>query len=290
MTNRLPLWVRKPETHFEALHEIKRDMRSHGLHTVCEAARCPNIHECFHRGTATFLILGEACTRRCGFCAVAGRSSPGPVDPGEPLSVARMASGMGLRHVVITSVTRDDLMDGGSLHFALTVQAVRRALPDARVEVLTPDFGGDQKAAALVLDAGPHIFSHNMETVARLYPRGRPQADYQRSLDVLRFARRHSPTVLTKSGMMAGLGEEPGEVETLLRDLREAGVGIVTIGQYLRPSRHNLPVASYVPPGQFDAWRRYGLALGFRTVLSGPMVRSSYLAEAIGGQAAEAAC
>ncbi len=275
---RLPLWLRKPETHFEALHEVKDGLRRLGLHTVCESAHCPNIHECFQSGTATFLILGDVCSRRCGFCAVpAGK--PAPPDPEEPANVARMARDLGLRHVVVTSVTRDDLADGGSLHFSRTVRALRDTLPEATIEVLTPDFQGDPEAVRRVIEARPQVFNHNVETVQRLYPRVRPQADYGRSLEVLRMARRFWPEMVTKSGLMLGLGEEQNEVECVLRDLRRAGVDIVTIGQYLRPSRRNLPVVSHVPPEQFESWKRLGLAMGFREVASGPLVRSSYMAE-----------
>ena len=189
MEPHLPEWLRTGRTHFPSLHVLKQDLRSLHLHTVCESARCPNIHECFHRGTATFLILGDICTRKCGFCAIPAAKRLPPLDPEEPAHVARMAASMGLRHVVITSVNRDDLADGGSLHFAETVRAVRRELPQARIEVLTPDFCGDLDAVARVLDSGPDIFNHNMETVARLYRRVRPQADYRQSLDVLRFAK-----------------------------------------------------------------------------------------------------
>jgi lipoic acid synthetase len=283
---RLPEWARKSRTDFEALNRVKRGLRLLNLHTVCESARCPNIHECFHRGAATFLILGERCTRGCGFCAVA-KGNPAKhdmrLDPTEPANVARMAAEMKLRYVVITSVNRDDLPDGGSRHFAETVREVRRALPQARVEVLTPDFCGDHDAVARVLDAGPHVFNHNVETVPRLYRRVRPQADYRQSLDVLAFARRYSETVLVKSGFMVGLGETEEEVRALLRDLRAAGVDVATIGQYLQPTRRNLPVAAFIEPRQFEAYREYGLALGFRMVFSGPLVRSSYMAEAVSG-------
>src|SRR3984893_4147602 len=186
---RLPEWLRKPRTHFESVHQLKSEFRKLNLHTVCESARCPNMHECFDRGTATFMILGNLCTRGCGFCSVPKSRHPGPLDPEEPAHVARMAADMRLRHVVITSVNRDDLADGGSGHFSMTVRAVRTALPEARIEVLTPDFQGDLAAVARVLDAGPHIFNHNMETVQRLYGRVRPQADYRQSLDVLRYAK-----------------------------------------------------------------------------------------------------
>ncbi len=283
---RLPEWARKTRTDFESLNRVKRGLRLLNLHTVCESARCPNIHECFHRGAATFLILGERCTRGCGFCAVP-KGSPARhdmrLDAAEPANVARMAAEMKLRYVVITSVNRDDLEDGGSRHFAQTVREVRRALPQARVEVLTPDFCGDHDAVARVLDAGPHVFNHNVETVPRLYRRVRPQADYRQSLDVLAFARRYSESVLTKSGFMLGLGEAEEEVRALLRDLRAAGVDVATIGQYLQPTRRNLPVAAFIDPRQFDAYRDCGLALGFRMVFSGPLVRSSYMAEAVSG-------
>jgi lipoic acid synthetase len=290
---RLPEWVRTPGSHFDSLHTLKSGLRTLGLHTVCESARCPNIHECFHRGTATFMILGNRCTRGCGFCSVP-KDSPERhdmrLDPDEPANVGRMAASMQLRHVVITSVNRDDLADGGSHHFAATVREVRQALPEARVEVLVPDFCGDEAAVACVLDAGPHVFNHNMETVARLYRRVRPQASYRQSLDVLRFARRRCPEVLTKSGLMAGLGETHAEVEALLRDLRGVAVDIATIGQYLQPARRNLPVAEYVKPRRFLAWRDYGLSIGFKAVFSGPLVRSSYMADQVTEEARRERC
>src|SRR3954447_16548857 len=242
---RLPEWARKSHTHFESLNQLKSGFRRLNLHTVCESARCPNIHECFHRGAATFMILGNYCTRGCGFCSVP-KANPAKRDlrlhPAEPANVARMAAEMQLKYVVITSVNRDDLPDGGSHHFAETVREVRRALPRSRIEVLTPDFCGDMEAVARVLDAGPDVFNHNMETVPRLYKRVRPQANYRQSLDVLAFARRHRPAVMTKSGFMVGLGETAEEVTQLLRDLREHDVDIATIGQYLQPKRRNLPV------------------------------------------------
>ena len=285
---RLPEWARKTRTHFESLNRLKRGLRQLNLHTVCESARCPNIHECFHRSAATFMILGNRCTRGCGFCSVP-KGNPEKhdmrLDPSEPANVARMAREMALRYVVITSVNRDDLPDGGSRHFADTVLAVREALPEARVEVLTPDFCGDLNAVACVLDARPHVFNHNMETVPRLYARVRPQADYRQSLAVLAFARRYSPGVLTKSGFMVGLGETEAEVQELLADLRAAGTDVATIGQYLQPTRRNLPVAAYIAPGQFAAYRDYGLSLGFRMVFSGPLVRSSYMADEVSREA-----
>lgn len=285
---RLPEWLRKSEAHFESVNLLKADLRRLNLHTVCESARCPNIHECFHRGAATFMILGDACTRGCGFCSVP-KLSPAKhgmrLNPEEPANIARMASAMNLRYVVITSVNRDDLSDGGSHHFAQTVAEVRRALPAARVEVLTPDFCGDLNAVARVLDAGPHVFNHNVETVPRLYRRVRPQADYEQSLRVLSFARHHRADVMTKSGFMVGLGETTEEIEQLLRDLRRAEVDVATIGQYLQPTRRNLPVTAYIVPKQFDAYRDYGLSIGFKMVFSGPLVRSSYMADLVSEEA-----
>ena len=291
---RLPEWARRSRTHFESLNRLKSGFRALNLHTVCESARCPNIHECFHRGAATFMILGNWCTRGCGFCSVP-KGNPEKrdmrLDPAEPANVARMAAGMKLRYVVLTSVNRDDLEDGGSRHFAETVREVRRALPEARVEALTPDFNGDLEAVARVLDAGPHVFNHNMETVARLYRRVRPQAGYRQSLKVLSFAARaQRRTRLTKSGFMVGLGETEEEVRELLRDLRDAGTDVATIGQYLQPTRRNLPVAAYIEPRQFDAYRDYGLSLGFKMVFSGPLVRSSYMADAVSEEALRQPC
>ncbi|HVW11399.1 MAG TPA: lipoyl synthase [Bryobacteraceae bacterium] len=288
---RLPEWTRRGETHFESLNTLKRELRARNLHTVCESARCPNIHECFHRGAATFMILGNLCTRGCGFCSVPKgnpRIHDMRLDPHEPANVARMAAEMKLRYIVITSVNRDDLDDGGSVHFAETVREVRQALPSARVEVLTPDFDGNLDAVARVLDAGPHVFNHNMETIPRLYRRVRPQADYRQSLEVLEFARHHRPEVMTKSGFMVGLGETPEEVGQLLRDLREHDVDVATIGQYLQPTRRNLRVAEYVTPERFDEYRDLGLSLGFRMVFSGALVRSSYMADLVNEQAARA--
>ena len=285
---RLPIWLRKNRTHFRSVHDLKTEFRLRNLHTVCESARCPNIHECFQRRTATFMILGNLCTRGCGFCSVP-KGSPAKkefsLDPDEPRHVAEMAAQMGLKHVVITSVNRDDLEDGGSHHFAETVRQVRMALPTARVEVLTPDFCGDLEAVARVLHAGPDVFNHNMETISRLYRRVRPQADYEQSLRVLRFAKQWNGSVLTKSGLMVGLGESEREVEELLKDLREAEVDVATIGQYLQPTRRNLPVNEYVRPEKFEAYRRFGLSIGFKMVFSGPFVRSSYMADLVSEEA-----
>ena len=242
---RLPDFLRKPHTNFQSVQSLKNDLRRMSLHTVCESARCPNMHECFHRGAATFMILGNLCTRGCAFCSVP-KGSPAKqefsLDADEPANVARMAQEMGLSYVVVTSVNRDDLNDGGSRHFAETVGRLREAVPAARIEVLTPDFCGDFDAVARVLDAGPHVFNHNMETIERLYRKVRPQANYRQSLRVLEFAKKYRPDALTKSGLMVGLGETEEEVQRLLDDLRAASVEVATIGQYLQPSRHNLEV------------------------------------------------
>ncbi len=270
------------------MHSLKTEFRRLNLHTVCESARCPNMHECFSRGAATFMILGNLCTRGCGFCSVP-KASPKKqaftLDPDEPSNVARMAASLNLRYVVITSVNRDDLADGGSAHFAETVREVHRALPSARVEVLTPDFCGDLDAVARVIDAAPDVFNHNMETIRRLYSRVRPQANYRQSLDVLRFAKTYRPGLLTKSGFMLGLGESGGEARELLRDVRDAQVDVATIGQYLQPTRRNLQVAAYITPADFDAYRDYGLSIGFKMVFSGPLVRSSYMADLVNDEA-----
>ncbi len=237
------------------------------------------------------MILGNVCTRGCAFCSVP-KGSPAKkefaLDPNEPFHVAEMAALMRLRYVVLTSVNRDDLPDGGSSHFAQTVREVRCALPDAQVEVLTPDFCGDLNAVARVLDAEPHVFNHNMETVRRLYRRVRPQADYLQSLRVLAFAKMYRPKALTKSGLMVGLGESFAEVQELLRDILAADVDVATIGQYLQPTRRNLRVAEFVTPDQFDLYRDYGISIGFKTVFSGPFVRSSYMADRVNEGAAAA--
>lgn len=292
MRPRLPEWLRKNERHVSEVHALKSELRRLNLHTVCESARCPNMQECFHRGAATFMILGNLCTRGCGFCSVpkgSPRKKEFTLDPHEPANVARMAASLNLRYVVITSVNRDDLPDGGSRHFAETVREVRRALPHSRIEVLTPDFCGDPAAVARVLDSAPDVFNHNMETVARLYPRVRPQAGYQQSLQVLRFAKSYRPEALTKSGLMVGLGETASEVEKLLRDLRDSAVDVATIGQYLQPTRRNLAVRSYIAPAQFDAYRDYGVSIGFKKVFSGPLVRSSYMADRVNEEASRIA-
>jgi lipoic acid synthetase len=260
------------------LHLVKRAMRSRDLHTVCEEARCPNRGECFSRGTATFLLLGDVCTRACGFCDIAN-GRPLPVDPTEPARVAAAAREMGLRFVVVTSVDRDDLPDGGAGQFAATIGALRALSPVPGIEVLTPDFRGRLESVRTVAAAMPDVFNHNVETVPRLYPRARRGAKLDRSLAVLSAVKDHVPGMTTKSGLMLGLGEKEPEVLDLLSALRGARVDIVTIGQYLRPSRENLPVEEYVRPEIFEQYRQAGEALGFRHVFAGPFVRSSYRAE-----------
>jgi len=274
----LPPWIRRRFPPQEEWERVERLLRSLSLHTVCESARCPNLGECFRRGTATFLILGDTCTRSCRFCAVK-KGIPLPPDPEEPRRVAEAARTLSLHHVVVTSVTRDDLPDGGAEHFAKTIQAIRECLPQATVEVLVPDFQGSAEALEVVLAARPDVLNHNVETVPRLYPLVRPQADYARSLELLRRTRARYPGILVKSGLMVGLGETQKEVEAVLWDLKEAGCDVVTIGQYLRPTAWHLPVAAYVPPEVFAHYREYALRLGFRGVASGPFVRSSYRAE-----------
>ncbi|CAG1064950.1 lipoyl synthase [uncultured bacterium] len=274
---RLPSWAKKTLGPLGALHEMKSILRKRNLHTVCESARCPNIGECFSKPTATFLILGDVCTRTCAFCSVDKRARPLIVDPEEPMNIAVTAKELGLRHVVVTSVTRDDLPDGGAGHFALTIKAIRDNISRILIEVLTPDFRGNEGALSVVFEACPDIFNHNLETVPSLYSLVRPQADYRRSLVVLAASKRAG--LITKSGIMVGLGETPSEVREVLKDLKDAGCDAVTIGQYLRPTRENLEVREYIEPEVFKEYEEFGKALGLRHVYSGPFVRSSYNAE-----------
>ncbi|MFW6132373.1 MAG: lipoyl synthase [Planctomycetota bacterium] len=276
---RLPPWLTRRVAAGKTADRVAALLDELNLATVCDEARCPNRHECYCRGTATFLILGSSCTRNCRFCAVAD-DDPQPVRQDEPDAVAVAAERMKLRHVVITSVTRDDLPDGGAGHFARTIEAVRARCPDAAIEVLVPDFRGDRAAIETVLAWRPDVFNHNVETVPRLYPRVRPQADYRRSLDVLACAAR-SATVRTKSGLMVGLGETSDEIDAVLGDLRDAGCAILTVGQYLAPSNAHVPVARFVPPTEFDAIKARAEAMGFAAVAAGPFVRSSYNAEQV---------
>jgi len=273
---RRPEWLKVRIPSGDNYFDLKRLMRGLELHTVCESARCPNIGECWQHRTAAFMIMGNLCTRRCGFCAVPKGRPAGQVDWEEPERVAEAAAGMGLKYVVVTSVDRDDLEDGGSRVFSLTIEALRRRIPDCKVEVLIPDFRGSDEALETVLAAGPDILNHNIETVPRLYPVARRGSRYERSLRLLRHSREIVPSIPTKSGLMVGLGETFEEVRALLADLAAVGVDIVTIGQYLRPSGEQLPVARFWQPEEFAALKREGERLGIRHVESGPLVRSSY--------------
>ncbi len=257
----------------EAVRAILDDL---GLNTVCQEASCPNIGECWSKGTATFMVLGDTCTRQCRFCEVKG-GFPFPPDPGEPERVAKAAARLGLRHIVVTSVTRDDLPDGGAAHFATTIQALRQYCPDSRVEVLIPDFGGSLASLEIVIAACPDILNHNMETVNRLYPVVRPQASYRRSLGVLAWAK--GAGLVTKSGLMLGLGETRDEVLETMKDLRGVRCDILTLGQYLRPSPRHLKVERYIPPEEFEWYKGMAEGMGFQKVASAPLVRSSYQAE-----------
>jgi lipoic acid synthetase len=270
-----PDWLKVRAPGSENYHRLKGLMRSLGLHTVCEEANCPNIGECWHHGTATFMILGGTCTRSCGYCNVT-HGTPAAADEQEPIKVASAIHALALDYVVVTSVDRDDLPDFGATHFARTIRETRDRIPSCRLEVLIPDFQGDRDALRIVLEARPDVLNHNIETVPRLYRTARPGGRYQRALDVLRNSREIAPAIPTKSGLMVGLGEEWDEVVQTLRDLREAGVSIVTIGQYLRPSLANLPMTRYYTPDEFAELKRIGLELGFGHVESGPLVRSSY--------------
>jgi lipoic acid synthetase len=273
-----PSWLKVRVPGGETYFRLKTLMHAQKLNTVCEGARCPNIGECWGAGTATFLILGEVCTRACKFCAVKTGRPPG-YDLDEPRRIAEAIQKMGLRYAVVTSVDRDDLSDGGAFIFAETIRLTREACPDIRIEVLIPDFQGKVDALRTVVQAGPDVLGHNIETVPRLYLTARAGSRYQRSLDHLRNAKSFGIPVVTKSGLMLGLGEEEGEILQVLRDLREASVDIVTLGQYLQPTREHLPVARFYAPEEFDSYREKACALGFKYVASGPLVRSSYHAE-----------
>jgi lipoic acid synthetase len=275
-----PPWLRVSLRRTERHGEVDRILRCHGLHTVCEEADCPNIHECYGAGTATFLIMGDVCTRHCGFCAVK-KGVPLPLDPEEPRRVAAAVKDLRLRHAVITSVDRDDLPDGGAAHIARTVTAIRAGAPSCRIELLTPDFAGDEQALETVFASRPDIFGFNLETVGRLHRRVRPDTSYAVSLDVLRYAARRKETFghLVKSGFMLGLGETDADIRSTLEDLAQIPCDLVTIGQYLAPTRRHLPVKRYVPPEEFAAWKREGERLGIGRVYAGPLVRSSYHAE-----------
>lgn len=277
-----PAWLRVRLRATPELESVARTVQEERLHTVCFSAACPNLGECWARGTATFMIGGSRCTRRCGFCDVA-TARPDPLDVQEPERVADAVARLGLRFAVVTAVARDDLRDGGAAHMASTIRAIRRRCPGTGIEVLIPDYKGREEDLRAVLEARPDVLNHNLETVARLQRAVRPAARYERSLELLRRAGSSGPQVPTKSGLMLGLGEADDEVRAALRDLREAGVSLLTLGQYLRPSAAHLPVARWVPPAEFEAWADEARALGFRDVAAGPLVRSSYHAERLAG-------
>ena len=279
-----PRWLRRKLPTGPGYERIRHLIKDQHLATVCQEAMCPNQFECFAQGTATFMILGEQCSRNCRFCAV-GHGTPGPPDPEEPERVAEAVRTMGLRYSVITSVTRDDLDDGGAAHFAATIKAIRAQNPQTLIEVLIPDLQGDVQALARVLAAGPDVLNHNLETVERLYPKVRPEAGYQRSLGILRQSKALAPGTVTKSGIMVGLGETEGELTRLFVDLQQTGCDVLTIGQYLQPSKAHLPVERYLPPEEFADMAHKALAQGFRAVAADPFVRSSYQAEALYRQA-----
>ena len=274
---RMPRWLHRPIHAGRNLHEVDGILRELELHTVCESAKCPNRMECFSNRTATFMLLGEICTRNCAFCSVA-KGIPGEVDVGEPDRVAEAAASMGLRHVVMTSVTRDDLPDGGAGHFASAVREIKRRLPGASVEVLTPDFQGNPEALRVVLTEEPDVFNHNLETVRELYAKVRPRADYATSLGLLRAAKEISPAGLTKSGIMVGLGETRPQLSRLFSDLADVGCDMLTIGQYLRPSREQLKVERFLSPQEFEELGDEATGAGIAQVASEPFVRSSYRA------------
>lgn len=274
-----PRWIRARAPNSPEVARLKSVLREHKLYTVCEEAACPNIGECFQHGTATFMIMGDICTRRCPFCDVA-HGRPNPLDPDEPANLARTIAQMGLRYVVVTSVDRDDLRDGGAGHFAACISAIRDACPVTRIEILTPDFRGRMDIAlAQLATATPDVFNHNLETVPRLYKKARPGADYQWSLQLIQRFKQAHPNIPAKSGLMLGLGEELHEVIEVMRDLHQHGCNMITLGQYLQPSQHHLPVERYVTPAEFAELERIGYEIGFANVASGPMVRSSYHAD-----------
>ena len=272
---RHPDWIRVRMPSGEGYRRTKQIVAESRVATVCEEAHCPNLAECWAHSTATFMLMGDTCTRNCGFCAVS-HGRPAALDPMEPVRLATAVERLGLEHVVITSVDRDDLDDFGAGHFAATARALRGRVPSCRIEVLTPDFQGRRESVVTVAEAPIEIFNHNLETVPRLYKRARAGAKYDRSLDVLRFARETRTELLTKAGLMLGLGEEPDEVRAVLADLRSIGCDILTLGQYLQPSRDHLPVERYLDPAEFEVWGREARQMGFRHVESGPLVRSSY--------------
>ena len=283
---RKPAWIRAAFSGKPAVSDLKKTLRKQGLHTICEEAACPNLGECFAHGTASFLIMGDICTRRCPFCDVA-HGRPNPLDANEPARLAETVALMKLKYVVVTSVDRDDLRDGGAAHFVACIRALRARCPALKIEILTPDFRGKIDAALAILAEAPaDVFNHNLETVPRLYKRARPGADYAASLQLLRDCRRHFPTVPTKSGLMLGLGENRDEIVAVMQDLRAHEVDMLTLGQYLQPSAHHLAVARYWTPQEFAELGEIGEELGFSNVASAPMVRSSYHADLQAGMSA----
>ncbi len=280
---RKPNWIRAKVPTGAAIQRLKMTLRTHHLHTVCEEASCPNLNECFEGGTATFMIMGNLCTRRCPFCDVA-HGRPDPLDAQEPLNLAETVAAMQLNYVVMTSVDRDDLRDGGAGHFVACIQAIRAKSPHTRIEILVPDFRGRLEIALECFrDTSPEVFNHNLETVPRLYKQIRPGADYHWSLQLLKRFKAEHPDIPTKSGIMLGLGEEITEIQQVMTDLREHDCEMLTLGQYLQPSRHHFPVQRYVTPAEFDELAQWGYTLGFKRIASGPMVRSSYHAEELTG-------
>ena len=279
-SGRKPAWLRVRLARGPKYKAVKKTVDTHRLSTVCEESHCPNIGECWSHGTATIMLMGSVCTRACRFCAVDTGNPNGWLDNDEPANAAKSVQLMGLRYVVLTSVDRDDLADGGAAHYAACVRAIKQVNPETAVEALTPDFSGSDAAVRTVVTSGLEVFAQNLETVERLtHPVRDPRAGYGQTLAVLASAKRHAPGVLTKSSLMLGLGEEPEEVEAAFRDLRSHGVDIVTLGQYLRPTLNHLPVARWIPPEEFEAHRQAGLAMGFTEVAAGPLVRSSYRAD-----------
>jgi lipoic acid synthetase len=278
-----PEWLRVKAPQWERVGSVKEILRDLALNTVCEEASCPNIGECFNHGTATFLIMGPACTRACPYCDIDFEKTPKALDPTEPERLAEAVRRMNLNHVVITSVNRDDLPDGGASQFVRCIQLIRAVSPDTTIEVLIPDLCGNWDALDAILQASPEVLNHNTETVPRLYRRVRPQGNYARSLELLQRSRQLAPHVYTKSGIMVGLGETDDEVRQVMQALRSVDCDILTLGQYLQPSPKHLPVQEFVPPQQFDAWRQWGEAIGFLQVVASPLTRSSYHAEQVRG-------
>jgi len=278
---KLPPWLIKRTPKSRNIRKLRAVINDPGIHTVCESALCPNVGECYSRKTMTFMILGDRCTRNCRFCAVE-KSAPGPVDGTEPKRIAEAAGKLGLKYVVVTSVTRDDLPDGGAEQFGRTVNKLRAG--GLRVEVLIPDFKGSPDALKTVIDSKPDVLNHNVETVPRLYPGIRPQAEYKRSLELLRSAKKMENSILTKSGLMVGLGESPEEIFGVLKDLRAADCDLLTVGQYIAPSKKHAPVVEYLNPESFERIRKTGLEMGFKSVACGPFVRSSYQARELFGR------